>query len=589
MKQFIRITKQLGLRLFLVAGLLAGLLAAAGSAPAYAAPTSITLISGGGSGGIGTLDPAITYSNSSGDSGSAVIMTPSFFYATIPGTRWVNTSGTLNFDQGSSQATTYTAHFTLPAGFVSAAITVQVLADNEAIVSLNGTEIGRQPHFVYSGPELVNFQTISTFSWSTSSDFMVGENTLSIANIDYDSTNGVNFKAVITYDTAPCSPGTYNNGTECVDADPGYYVPVSGATEQTPCAPGTYQPNASSVSCIPTDAGHYVDVSGAVMQIDCLPGSYQPNSGATSCILAEAGHYVDVTAAAMQIDCLPGTYQPDSGATSCILASPGHYVDVSGAVMQIDCLPGSYQPNSGATSCILASAGYYVPVSAAIEQIACPAGYTSEAGATECTLAPDTTAPTITLTTPVNGATYLLNQSILADYACQDEAGGSDLASCVGTVPDGSAIDTSSVGAKAFTVNAADNAGNPNSATVSYNVVYNFSGFSSPVDNAPTLNVAKAGQAIPLKWRIVDANGLPVTNLSSVSVTVASLSCSLGTTTDALEEYTSGDSGLQNLGDGYYQFNWKTPKTYANSCKTLKLNLGEGSGFEHTALFKFTK
>jgi hypothetical protein len=52
----------------------------------------------------------------------------------------------------------------------------------------------------------------------------------------------------------------------------------------------------------------------------------------------------------------------------------------------------------------------------------------------------------------------------------------------------------------------------------------------------------------------------------------AFLSCNLGTTTDALEEYASGDSGLQNLGDAYYQFNWKTPKTYANSCKTLKLN-----------------
>jgi hypothetical protein len=110
-------------------------------------------------------------------------------------------------------------------------------------------------------------------------------------------------------------------------------------------------------------------------------------------------------------------------------------------------------------------------------------------------------------------------------------------------------------------VNAADNAGNPNSATVTYNVLYNFSGFSSPVDIAPTLNIAKAGQTVPLKWRITDANGAPVTNLSSVSVTVASLSCSLGTTTDALEEYASGNSRLQNLGNGYYQFNWKTPRT----------------------------
>jgi hypothetical protein len=65
------------------------------------------------------------------------------------------------------------------------------------------------------------------------------------------------------------------------------------------------------------------------------------------------------------------------------------------------------------------------------------------------------------------------------------------------------------------------------------------------------------------------------------------LSCSTGSGSDAVEEYASGSSGLQNLGDGYYQYNWKTPKTYANSCKTLRLDLGEG--IYHTAAFQFTR
>lgn len=51
--------------------------------------------------------------------------------------------------------------------------------------------------------------------------------------------------------------------------------------------------------------------------------------------------------------------------------------------------------------------------------------------------------------------------------------------------------------------------------------------------------------------------------------------------------YAAGVSGLQNLGNGYYQFNWATPKSYANSCKTLHLALGDGA--DHTAQFKFTK
>jgi hypothetical protein len=58
-------------------------------------------------------------------------------------------------------------------------------------------------------------------------------------------------------------------------------------------------------------------------------------------------------------------------------------------------------------------------------------------------------------------------------------------------------------------------------------------------------------------------------------------------TTDLIEEYASGGSGLQNLGDGYYQWNWKMPSNYANSCKTMKLDLGEG--LFHTALFQFKK
>ena len=116
-------------------------------------------------------------------------------------------------------------------------------------------------------------------------------------------------------------------------------------------------------------------------------------------------------------------------------------------------------------------------------------------------------------------------------------------------------------------------------------VQYGFVGFDSPVDNAPVLNVAKAGLAIPLRWRLVDATGSAVTNLTTVVVTVTTFSCSVGQTPDQLEEYASGSSGLQNLGNGYYQFNWKTPKSYAKSCKTMHLDLGEG--LTHDAAFQF--
>jgi hypothetical protein len=82
----------------------------------------------------------------------------------------------------------------------------------------------------------------------------------------------------------------------------------------------------------------------------------------------------------------------------------------------------------------------------------------------------DETAPTVTIDNPDNGALYLKNSIVAADYACADEPEGSGIATCAGPVPNGAAIDTSTSGSKAFTVNAADNAGNTASATVHYRV-----------------------------------------------------------------------------------------------------------------------
>ncbi len=86
---------------------------------------------------------------------------------------------------------------------------------------------------------------------------------------------------------------------------------------------------------------------------------------------------------------------------------------------------------------------------------------------------PDTTAPTIKIATPSEGASYAPNQAVTADYSCADEEGGSGVASCQGPVADGSAIDTGSTGSHGFTVTATDNAGNTTSTGHTYSVVDN--------------------------------------------------------------------------------------------------------------------
>jgi hypothetical protein len=83
---------------------------------------------------------------------------------------------------------------------------------------------------------------------------------------------------------------------------------------------------------------------------------------------------------------------------------------------------------------------------------------------------PDTTDPTVTVVTPGQNASYLQGSTVNANYSCADEAGGSGLASCTGTVPNGSPIDTATLGSKTFTVTGTDNAGNDTTVTRTYTV-----------------------------------------------------------------------------------------------------------------------
>src|SRR4029077_14766611 len=53
---------------------------------------------------------------------------------------------------------------------------------------------------------------------------------------------------------------------------------------------------------------------------------------------------------------------------------------------------------------------------------------------------PDTTPPSITITSPADGAVFSVRQVVLADYACADEVGCSGITSCDGPVADGAPI-----------------------------------------------------------------------------------------------------------------------------------------------------
>jgi hypothetical protein len=82
------------------------------------------------------------------------------------------------------------------------------------------------------------------------------------------------------------------------------------------------------------------------------------------------------------------------------------------------------------------------------------------------------TTPTVTITTPPNGASYVVKQRVNADYACTNVTTGG----CVGSVANGTPIDTNTVTngvtPRAFTVTGTDALGHVVTKTNNYSVRY---------------------------------------------------------------------------------------------------------------------
>jgi hypothetical protein len=141
------------------------------------------------------------------------------------------------------------------------------------------------------------------------------------------------------------------------------------------------------------------------------------------------------------------------------------------------------------------------------------------------------TTPTITITSPANGATYALNETVDAVYDCGPTGtlpliaaacfGGPDLVNGSTIVPSGSAVDTSTTGTKTFEVAADVNSG-PGFVppkTVTYNVMAGNQASASPASvNFGSVPVGEFG------FRFVELKNGGRTSLSMSRVMITSLS-----------------------------------------------------------------
>ncbi len=141
------------------------------------------------------------------------------------------------------------------------------------------------------------------------------------------------------------------------------------------------------------------------------------------------------------------------------------------------------------------------------------------------------------------------------------------------------------VGTTTITATATDDKNNSSSCTFTVTVLYNFTGFFSPVDNLPILNTVNAGRAIPVKFSLSGNKGLAI--FAANSPYSSPINCDGSAAQSEVEEtLTAGGSSLSyNAASDQYHYVWKTENSWAGTCRQLVVKLNDGS--EHRANFKF--
>lgn len=206
----------------------------------------------------------------------------------------------------------------------------------------------------------------------------------------------------------------------------------------------------------------------------------------------------------------------------------------------------------------------------------------------------DNIAPAVAITAPASGTGVAVGESVALALAVSDP-GTSDALTC--SIVWEAAVTTGceakhafrQAGAQLVTVIVSDGDGGAGSATLALLVsspdpVFGFDGFDAPVDNAPTVNVVKAGSTVPLKFGLGGDHGLAIFEAGYPAS--ASRPCT-GGALDALEETAQPGSATltYDAATDRYHYNWKTSKAWAGQCRTLVLRFVDGT--EVTAEFRF--
>jgi hypothetical protein len=194
------------------------------------------------------------------------------------------------------------------------------------------------------------------------------------------------------------------------------------------------------------------------------------------------------------------------------------------------------------------------------------------------------TGPTITILSPLDGSLVFTGDTVL--YSCADPAVGIAAPDgCVGTLPNGSVITTTSGSTtKTLTVNAKDTLGRRSTKTITYQV-WPWTGFLSPIDNPPMINVVNAGNTIPIKFSLGGNRGL---NLFAPGYPASqAMVCPSSAPQHTIDPTisTSANGLTYDSKANQYNYGWKTQTSWSGTCRQLTLLFTNGA--VRTALFQF--
>lgn len=245
------------------------------------------------------------------------------------------------------------------------------------------------------------------------------------------------------------------------------------------------------------------------------------------------------------------------------------------------------------------AAGHDGPSVAAIQVRAVDAlGHTATAaGGIEITnVAPAVDEPTLIPKPSVEGATANLHAvfsdlagNVDAPFGCAVDYGdGSDLQT--GTVEGGVCLGPphvyTSYGTYTVRVYVTDKDGGTGAGTTPHTVVFDWSGFFPPVEDAPSWNRSNAGRTLPMAFRLGGDRGLAIVAGGyprSIRVQCSEAGKPLG----ALAT-TAGIGSLRyDAASQRYGFLWRTRPAWAGTCRELQVRLTDGT--LQRARFRFVR